>query len=382
MNNSQTNFDHFYQDFNEVNPELIHMAGHSHHYWPDITKDAILEAYNDARTMVDLKWNKIFGEVIPETQRLMSDILNFSRPKDIAFAPNTHELLCRILSVFPNHQKKRILTTKHEFHSASRQFNRLVEEDDYDIHFVETDDLVKQLKSHQYDLIYVSHVFFDSGLVLPKNTIKEIIQFKGDALFLLDGYHSFCALPVDLKEFENDLFYLGGSYKYAQAGEGLCFMTLPKDCDLRPQNTGWFASFETLESPPEKVAYSHNGMRFSGATRDFTSHYRFNYIWNLFKSQQIDIGTIHAYVQKLQEQFLSGINTEHLLESDLAKVGHFLTFKTESVEHSKQLYQELLELDILTDFRGKSLRFGFGMHLNQQKIANLIQKLQKISYFS
>lgn len=382
MNNLANNFDHFYQDFNEVNPDLIHMAGHSHHYWPDITKDAILEAYNDARTMVDLKWNKIFGEVIPETQNLICEILEFSRPSDIAFAPNTHELLCRVLSVFPNKEIKKILTTTHEFHSARRQFKRLSEEEDYEIDFVEADQLINKLKQKEYDLIYTSHVFFDSGLVLKDEVISEIITHKKNALYLLDGYHSFCALPWTLKKFENDLFFLSGSYKYAQAGEGLCFMTMPKNCELRPMNTGWFASFETLESASDEIAYSYNGMRFTGATRDFTPHYRFNYIWNLFKAQKIDIKTIHQYVQKLQSQFIQGINPKKLVTCELNEIGHFLTFKTSSNEESKALYDELLRLNILTDFRGTSLRFGFGMHLNENKISLLLEKLQRIAFFS
>jgi selenocysteine lyase/cysteine desulfurase len=376
------NYEKFYTDFNQANPTLIHMAGHSHHYWPDITKEAILNAYNDAKEMVDLKWDKIFGEVLPHTQKLMAEILKFPRPKDIAFAPNTHELLVRVLSVFPNSQKKRILTTKHEFHSADRQFRRLAEESDYEIDFVETEEIVTKLKSNSYDLIYVSHVFFDSGLILAEDILQDIIKLKDEALFLLDGYHSFCALPLDLSPYADELFYLSGSYKYAQAGEGLCFMTMPNNCKLRPANTGWFASFETLESKSSQIEYSDNGFRFSGATRDFTPHYRFNAIWDNFLAQEITINEIHKNVQHLQASFIQAINTEKLICSDLTKVGHFLTFKTEGLDHSRQLYEELKSMGILTDFRGNSLRFGFGMHLTLEKINECTKKLLKIPFFS
>jgi len=377
------NFDHLYTEFNQANPELIHMAAHSHHYWPDITREAIEEAYQDAMSLVDLKWNKIFSEVVPLTQKLMSKILHFSRPADIAFAPNTHELLVRMISSLPTHKKKRILTTKHEFHSANRQFQRLNEEEDYEIDFVESNELVSSIRKYNYDMIYVSHVFFDSGFILEDKVIEDIIKYKEHALFLLDGYHSFCAIEVDLSKWEDELFYLSGSYKYVQAGEGLCFMTMPKECKLRPRNTGWFASFDTLESPAQRVEYSDNGYRMSGATRDFTPHYRFNKVWNSFFEQEINIKVIDSYIKNLQQQFLDALKDhQSILCTDLTKIGHFITFKTNSHAHSKEIYEKLLAQDILTDFRGNSLRFGFGMHMNSQKIKILVEKMKNIEFFS
>lgn len=380
-----SNYQKYFQDFLNANPNLFHMAGHSHHYWPDITKAAIDEAYTDACKHVDLKWNKIFDEVLPQTQKLISEIIDFSHPEWIAFAPNTHELLVRVLSCFPNEKKIKILTTKHEFHSARRQFQRLSEEINYEVTWVEPEELVSSLKSNSFDLIYSSQVFFDSGLRLSDEVIREIIAHKKDALFLLDGYHSFCAIPTSIKEFENDLFFLSGSYKYAQAGEGLCFMTLPKDCKLRPQNTGWFASFETLEEKTNSVAYSASGARFTGATRDFTSHYRFNAIWEMYKKDGVGINEISDHVKTLQKQFIHALSENaktKLVSTNTAEVGHFLTFKCSSNDEAKSLYNEILDNDILTDFRDKSLRFGFGMYLTEQDIQKLVEKLNKIPFFS
>ena len=41
---------------------------------------------------------------------------------------------------------------------------------------------------------------------------------------------------------------MSGGYKHAQAGEGICFMTLPKDFKkFKPVNTGWFTAFGDLD---------------------------------------------------------------------------------------------------------------------------------------
>lgn len=380
-----SDFQKYFQDFLNANPKLIHMAGHSHHYWPDITKAAIDEAYQDACQHVDLKWNKIYGEVLPKTQKIISELIGFSHTDWIAFAPNTHELLVRVLSCFPNEKKVKILTTHHEFHSARRQFQRLSEEENYEVTWVEAQELVATLKKETFDLIYSSQVFFDSGLKLSDETISEIVANKNDALFLLDGYHSFCAIPISIKKFENDIFFLSGSYKYAQAGEGLCFMTIPKDCQLRPQNTGWFASFETLEEKTNTVAYSPNGARFTGATRDFTSHYRFNAIWEQYKNDGIGIEEISTHVKARQDQFINGLSDNaksRLISKDSSQIGHFLSFQCDNHQQAKDVYNQLLELDILTDFRDRSLRFGFGMYISEENIINLLKRLNNIAFFS
>ncbi|WP_449357748.1 hypothetical protein [Alishewanella longhuensis] len=38
------------------------------------------------------------------------------------------------------------------------------------------------------------------------------------AMLVIDGYHGFMALPTDLSAIAERIFYLSGSYKYAQGG--------------------------------------------------------------------------------------------------------------------------------------------------------------------
>jgi selenocysteine lyase/cysteine desulfurase len=64
---------------------------------------------------------------VPQAQRLIADILNLSKPEQIVFAPNTHELCYRIFSCFPVNKKIRILTTDSEFYSFERQVVRFEE---------------------------------------------------------------------------------------------------------------------------------------------------------------------------------------------------------------------------------------------------------------
>ena len=112
--------------FMGTDPRRLHLAAHSHHPWPDVSLEAHQQAWLDAAAWMDEKWGRIFGEVIPEAQRHVATVLGLPDPGTIAFAPNTHELVMRVVSTLP--RPTRILTTDAEFHSFARQTSRLEEE--------------------------------------------------------------------------------------------------------------------------------------------------------------------------------------------------------------------------------------------------------------
>ena len=196
-----------------------------------------------------------------------------------------------------------------------------------------------------------------------------------DTLVVIDGYHGFMAKPTDLSEIAHRAFYLAGSYKYAQAGEGACFAHIPTGCTLRPSYTGWFAEFGDLDKPRQidgktAVQYSQDGMRFAGATMDFTALYRLRAVLNMFEENNISITTVNDYVMQMQQHFLEQLsaqqhpmlNASNLVVKDASERGHFLTFELENADITQQLSAALKQHGILTDSRGNRLRFGFGLY--------------------
>ena len=106
---------------------LLHCTAHSHHPWPDCTRAAQLQAWEDAAAYTDAKWKKVFGEVLPEAQAHIARELNVSAPGQVVFAPNTHEFVVRLYSCLDWARPIKVLATAHEFHSFSRQTHRLEE---------------------------------------------------------------------------------------------------------------------------------------------------------------------------------------------------------------------------------------------------------------
>ena len=89
-----------FQRFIAADPERLHFAAHSHHFWPDVTFAAQEQCWLDAARLADRKWETVFAEIVPAAQRHVARILNLPDPATIAFGPNTHGFL-RLLSVFP-----------------------------------------------------------------------------------------------------------------------------------------------------------------------------------------------------------------------------------------------------------------------------------------
>ena len=379
--------------FLEADPDRLHFAAHSHHLWPDVTLEAQERCWRDAARLADRKWEMIFGELYPETQRQVAAVLRLPEPATLAFGANTHAFLLRLLSCLDPRHPPKVLTTDSEFHSFERQMSRLEEDGLAEVTRVAaepfdslTERLVEAASRGGYDLFYLSHVFYNSGYALPDLAAAVRAVPDEKALIVLDGYHGFMALDTDLSELADRVFYTSGGYKYAMAGEGVCFLHCPAGYGTRPRNTGWFAAFDALaEGPEARTAYGTGANRFLGATFDPVGLYRQNAVLSWLDSLGVTIADIHDHVCGLQRAFIDGLEQlalEDLRPNDLVvpleepNRGNFLTFRTES---AGDLHRRLLAAKIVTDFRGDRLRFGFGLYQTGEDVDRLLARLAKFA---
>lgn len=382
----------YYSRFMEANKNKLHFASHSHHFWPDVTRKAMTDYWDDAATFVDDKWDKVFGEIIPEAQKHISKMIGFDHPENIVFAPSTHELVYRLISCFDLKKSLKILTTDSEFHSFSRQSLRLEENENIKVVRIPTEPFSDfhfrfshEIQTQKFDLIYLSHVFFNSAFAVEN--LDQLVNAATDSetIFVIDAYHGFCAIPTSIKKIQNKIFYVSGGYKYAQSGESTCFMTIPENCGLRPLNTGWFADFAHMSGKQSgKVKYGNDAFRFWGSTFDPTGVYRFNAVMNWMNSIDLTVEKIHEFVMSNQTYFLNSIekidhsvfNKKNIITPIQTNYrGHFLTFKT---EESGNLHNKLKSVGVLTDFRNDRLRFGFGLYQEKSDIDELMERLKKV----
>jgi selenocysteine lyase/cysteine desulfurase len=375
--------------FRNADSERLHFAAHSHHLWPDVTRDAQVRAWDDAARFADDKWDNVLGTVWRSVSAGVARHLGLADPKTLVPAPNTHEFVNRLLSCCPAERPPRVLTTDGEFHSFRRQAERLAENRLIVLHAVAAEPfatLAERLAAAAGettpDLVYVSQVLFGSGFALAD--LPGLVErlWVPDRLIVIDGYHGFLARPTDLTAIADRAFYIAGGYKYAMAGEGGCFMHCPPGIAPRPRNTGWFASLDELATPGKRVSYPKDGWRFAGATFDPTALYRLRAVLEWLAAEDIDAALIHMHALALQTQFMAAMADKSAGPFAAERLvvplgeparGNFLAF-----EHpdAAQWYRRLHAAGIVTDVRGTRLRLGFGLYHTAADVERLVARLR------
>jgi len=364
----------------EAAPGRLHMAAHSHHLWPDASFAGQEACWQDAARLADHKWDRVMGEVWPEAQAHIAAELKLPDSDSIVFAPNTHELLVRILSA-TDKARPRVLASDGEFHSFRRQSARWAESGTIALETVATDEagfaerFLARAKSGDHDLIFVSHVMFGSGRVFGGIEELAALARPEGPWVVVDGYHAFMAIEVDLSKVADRIFYLAGGYKYAMAGEGACFLHAPPGYGARPENTGWFAAFDDLALKPGQVGYAKNGMRYAGATFDPSGLYRFNAVQQMLKQEGLSVARMNAYIDPLlgslaAELDETGLGSARLLNPGILQPrARFLALES---PRAKAWQDAFAAANVVTDLRGDVLRIGLGLYHDETDIDQLI----------
>lgn len=366
-------------------PGRLHFAAHSHHLWPDASYVGQLAAWQDAARLADHKWGRVMGELWPAAQRHVADELGLPDTGTVVFAPNTHELLVRLVSAIER-GPVRVLATDGEFYSFRRQAQRWVETGrivletvaagpDFDARFVE------RAQSGAHDLIVVSHVMFGSGAVFGALDALAALARPEGPWVVIDGYHGFMAVETDLLAVADRLFYVAGGYKYAMAGEGVAFLHAPPAFAPRPEVTGWYAEIDELEATPGRLGYAADARRFLGATFDPSGLYRFVAVRDMLADEGLTTAVVNAHVATLREAVLDAIDGTVLGDAELLNpstggpTARFLALRSPRAAAWKSALEAE---DVVTDVRGDVLRIGLGLYQDLADVGRLAAILSRL----
>ena len=236
-----------------LKPNRILLTGHSHQAWPDCARQGVLEAFTDAACHVDDKWERAETKANVVRQAVATSL--GVQPEEIALAQNSHELAVRFLSALDWSKSRHVVTTDGEFHSLRRQLDRLEE-----LGLEVTESLPQPLATLSQRLsealmpdtvaLMVSTVLFQTAAIVPSLHVAIDTAHHYGAVVYLDAYHGFRAMPHRVAALGTDpLFVSSGGYKYAQWGEGCCWLRVPPNSGMRPAYTGWFAEFAQRRAP-------------------------------------------------------------------------------------------------------------------------------------
>lgn len=378
-----------YQRF-QVDRRIL-LSGHSHQAWPDLAREAQIQAFDDAARLVDDKWEAAF-ERADQLRDDLGNLMNVPAER-IVLGASTHDLLIRFLSCLPWRQNARIVTTDGEFHSMRRQLERL-EELGVRICRVPVnpisnlaDRMIAQLDPSTI-AVMASLVMFQDGQIF-RNAGKLVQQARQRSIApLIDLYHVLNVMPLDVRKWDLEpAFLTGGGYKYLQWGEGNCFLSLPQSEPAgwteRPAVTGWFAEFAALENPAGGVPYGPNHHAFAGATYDPVSHYRAVAVSHFFKQQQLTperLRQINLQQQLWLTEGLANLNLPASLlsipETPAEQRGGFLPLLSDC---APQWVKALRQHQVYCDCRNGILRLGPAPYVSRRQIFQAVEIMGQIA---
>jgi len=230
--------------------------------------------------------------------------------------------------------------------------------------------------------VLVSSVLFQSASVVPGlGSLVAQARARG-AHVLVDAYDAFQVTELEVPH--PDAFVVGGGYKYAQLGEGVCFLRVPSHLgeELRPLYTGWFAGFGDLAASrtPGEVPYPKRAAdRFAGSTYDPVSHYRARAVFAFFERQGLTPARLRATSLRQTARILAGLEGSPGLEirtprEDAARAG----FVAVRVDDAPRVVAALRARGVLVDARGDTVRLGPAPYLLDEEIDQGVRVLREV----
>ncbi len=363
--------------------ERVLLTGHSHQAWPDVARQGQLRAWDDAARDVDDKWGAAMGMA----DRVRAGVATRigASPDEIALGGSTHELVARFLSALDLRARPKLVTTRGEFHSAHRQLTRLAEAG-IDVVMIDVApiatlaDRLAAAVDARTSAVLVSSVLFETSSIVPGlGALARHARGMG-AEVLIDAYHAFGIVPFSVSDFGADVFVTAGGYKYAQWGEGACFLRVPSSCTLRPVYTGWFSDFGHLAAPRDggRVSYgTRPADRFAGSTYDPTSHYRAAAVLDFFDRHELTIPRLRALSLTQTERLLNGLDGfDVVTPREPDRRGGFVAVR---LADAGRVVDVLKARGICTDARGDVLRFGPAPYVTDDEIDRAIRAVREVT---
>ena len=357
----------------------ILLTGHSHQAWPDVAREGLLQAFADAATHVDDKWGaamEVAGALRARVARWLG-----GKAEDVALAQSSHELLFRFLSALDWTKRRHLVTSDGEFHSQSRQLRRLEETGLVEVTRVPALPLAslagRLAAAVREDTIALlcSTVLFETASIVPGLEEACEAAHRVGAEVLLDGYHHQNIVPW--RPVDPQAFVTGGGYKYAQWGEGCCFMRVPPGCTLRPVHTGWFADFGGLSGDQSgPVGYGDTGgSRFMGSTYDPVSHYRARRVSEFFDEHDLSVARLRELSLRQTGRLIAGLHTETILTPlDEERRGGFVTIQ---VEGAPEVARRMRQKGVYVDARRDRLRFGPAPYTTDEELDEGVRRFRE-----
>jgi len=251
--------------------------------------------------------------------------------------------------------------------------------------------IIEEASKEKYDILLMSHVHFKSANVL--DDLDELVLKVKDKVdkVIIDGGGAFGNVDIEksLGSVMDHIYYMGGVLKFIGSGEGLTFMSLPKDCKDRPLYTGWLFGDNTDEAQyyTKPVYYADGAERYTNSTLEFSIWERTNAIMEDCNKNNFSVELKNKHTRALQDYLVKKIEDTKVSivakKNLVTKFGKWRALQTcydlkDEPIKAKEVVEKLKEFKIYADFRGDNLRLCVAVYHTIFDIDYLVKCLKEI----
>lgn len=331
----------YYQNYLATNPTGYNFSTTSEVDFPDFSYIESKIAMNDF-------------DLYARATKLITKILNISQKSQVHFFKNTTDSISAILEIHSHKKKISLLTSDSELLDLSGFFTNteiiitkipLMPFDNFN------DRLIQLIQKEQFDIIFLSQIFYNSGMILQNiDNILKYINFTCTQ-FILDGNRAFMHKACNLSQYGNEIFYIASARDFF--GDDISILISPLDLKTNLNPASLMRVINVLE---------------------------------LINNNQIKIEDIDSYMQTLQKNFRDELITidhfylaeKNIINIDYRNHGHFYTFALPSSEVVKKLVNYLELNYIKVDQIGSRLKINFKLYQDTHFDLSFLKNHRKI----
>lgn len=375
--------EHLFPLFSQVlarDSREIYLANHSLGRPLDALAGDVAEGLQAWYAELDNAWMPWWDEM-QQWRAATAAVLNVARADAIVPKSSAGQGLRAVLNSYAD--VPRVLTSSGEFDSIDHILKQYAAKGRAEVEWVparadglfHAEDLIARLAG--VDLVVVSQVFFATGQVLEGLPGLIAAAHALGVRVLVDVYHSYGVLPVDLSALGAD-YAIGGSYKYLRGGPGVCWLYVSPqvlDSGLTTLDTGWFAKLDPFSyQRPMPPAFAPGGDAWLESTFNPLGFYQARSGLALLSA--IGVARLRDY-SLCQKQRLADALAERGIASFGASAhsGAFL-----SIPHAEpmQLAERLRALGVNGDARSAGLRLCPDLLSSEAQLIEAAERLASL----
>ena len=219
----------------------------------------------------------------------------------------------------------------------------------------------------EFDLVFVSHAYSNTGQCSPVKQIVDLAKQK-NVLSIVDVAQSAGVIPFDLTDISPD-FLIGSSVKWLCGGPGAAYLWLSQTqlAICQPIDVGWFSHQNPFEFDIHHFEYNDTALKFWGGTPSIAPYAFAAHSIEYFA--ELGSASVNQHNRKLQNQLISALTSFVVSPKEEIKRSGTVIL---NFDDNQYILEKLTRSNIAVDVRSSGIRVSPHIYNDENDIKDLI----------